>query len=548
MHYRFAIDMKYLALYWALRFYETEENIMEKIYKNGYKVVIDVENQFVSFGKSITLIGAETFSLTSHKSFVVLECVDKLLMMGYSPSEIIIDLDNEFDIYAKNLYIKCFEWKHMDDSSITPKPGTFLSIKYESRLISGVIERNTEIRDGYGTFQYGIFDSNKKAETYHLRNKQTITTDNKDFVINDDVFIKYCGNDNHVVIPEGIKAIGPCAFWDNQSIEEVVLPDSLISLGGDTFYNCRNLKKIVIPSKVEQMANNPFAGCPLLHLENKSKHFKLIDGALFDKNRTTIIYYDISKRAKKYKIPRTVSIIGKHSFYLAKNLNLILIPSSIKKLENNPFSGCEKLEIINHSSFINVINKVIYNKFKTSVIGCLNSIETNELILEPVKSIGRNSFWNCKGIKKIVLPSSLQQIGYNPFVGCSNIHFESNTDKYRVIDDVLYDEFEKKLICYPAWKAVGSIKVPDNIEALERGAFSGCDRMTHIELNNVKIISKSCFTNCVSLLEIKCSENIEYIGEWAFAYCSSLQEALIARNTQIDNNAFLNCKANIQIY
>ena len=211
-------------------------------------------------------------------------------------------------------------------------------------------------------------------------------------------------------------------------------------------------------------------------------------------------------------------------------------------------SGCEKLEIINQSSFINIINKVIYNKFKTSVIGCLNSIETNELILEPVKSIGRNSFWNCKGIKKIVLPSSLQQIGYNPFVGCSNIHFESNTDKYRVIDDVLYDEFEKKLICYPAWKAVGSIKVPDNIEALERGAFSGCDRMTHIELNNVKIISKSCFTNCVSLLEIKCSENIEYIGEWAFAYCSSLQEALIARNTQIDNNAFLNCKANIQIY
>ena len=547
MNYKYSEDMKYLALYWALRFIEVKEDMLVKEYKGGYKVTIDAENQFVDFGNRITIIGDKKLSLTNHKSFVVLECVDKLLSMGYLPSEIIIDLQNEFDIYANNLYIKCFEWGHMDESNIVPKPGTFISIKYESRLVSGIIERKTEIRDGHDIFEYGIFELKKKQKSYQLRHKNSIKTDNKDFVIEDDVFKKYNGSEKKVLIPEGIKAIRSCAFWDNQSIEEVVLPESLVSLGGDTFYNCKNLKKIVIPSKVEEIANNPFAGCPVLKLENKSKNFKLVDGVLFDKKKTILIYYSISKKNEKYKIPSSVSIIGKHSFFMADNLKEVIIPSSVRKLENNPFSGCSKLEAINKSSYINIINKVIYNRYKTTVLGCINSIETDELILEPVKSIGRNAFWNCKGIKKIVLPTTLKQIGYNPFIGCSNIRFESHTDEYVVENDILFDKNKNKIVCYPSWKAIGEVYIPESVIALERGAFSGCNKMTGINLHNVNVISKSCFTNCSSLKAVYCSDSIKYIGEWAFAYCSSLKSVSISSLTTIDNNAFANCEPNISI-
>ena len=547
MNYKYSEDMKYLALYWALRFVETEEDIMVKEYKGGYKITIDVEHQYVDFGNRITMIGDKTLSLTDHKSFVVLECVDKLLSMGYLPSEVIIDLQNEFDIYANNLYIKCFEWGHMDDSNITPKPCTFLSIKYESRLISGIIERKTEIRDGYDVFEYGIFDLKKKQPVYRLRHKNSVKTDNKDFVIEDDVFVKYNGNDKKVVIPEGIKSVGPCAFWDNQSIEEAVLPSSLISLGGDTFYNCRNLRRVVIPANVEEIGNNPFAGCPLLSLKNESKNFKLIDGVLFEKKKTILIYYSLSKKNETYKIPSSVQIIGKHSFFLADNLKKIIIPKSVIKLENNPFSGCIKLDVINKSQYINIVDKVIYNRFKTSVLGCINSIETDELVLLPVKSIGRNSFWNCKGIKKIVLPSTLKQIGYNPFVGCSDIHFESFSKEYVVDNDVLFDRKKNMIVCYPAWKAIGEISIPESVTALERGAFSGCNKMTGINLHNVNVISKSCFTNCSSLKDIYCSDLIAYIGEWAFAYCFSLEHISVSKNTKIDNNAFSNCSTKIQI-
>ena len=174
----------------------------------------------------------------------------------------------------------------------------------------------------------------------------------------------------------------------------------------------------------------------------------------------------------------------------------------------------------------------------------MNKIASERLvILDGVKTINRNSFWNCKGIKTIVFPESLIDIGYNPFVGCSNIHFESHSSSFKVIDDVLYNFDESKIICYPAWKAVGHVIINESVVALERGAFSGCDKMTSIDLHNVNIVNKSCFTNCFSLESLYCSDLITYIGEWAFAYCSSLKEVSAFSETIVDNNAFSNCPA-----
>ena len=544
--YKFAKDMKYLALYWALRFIEIDENTMVKKYGN-YKVTINVEEQYVDFGDLVSIIGDNKLLLTNHKAFVILECMDKLLSIGYSPSEIIIDLDNEYDLYVKGLYIKCYEWGHIEEDSITPKPNSFLSIVYSSRLTSGAIERITKIKDGISEYDYGIFECSKRMNRYVLYNKVDVLSSNQDFIIEGDKLVRYIGKDKYVTIPNGIKELGPCAFWDNQYIEEVILPESLINLGGDTFYNCRNLKSIVISKNVERMGNDPFAGCPNLIIKNKSNNFKLVKGVLFDKKKTTLIHYSIIKDNKSYKIPSSVKIIGKHSFFLARNLEKIVIPSSVLKMENNPFSGCDKLSIENHSEHYHIIDNVIYNKYKNSVIGCLNSIKIDELKLLPVKSISRNSFWNCKGIKKIILPTTLEQIGYNPFVGCSNIVFENHSNAYEVINDVLYTKDLKKLVCYPSWKAVGHIKVPDSVEILERGAFSGCDKMTSIDFNNVKVISKTCFTNCDSLLEVFVPSSVIYIGEWAFAHCQNMKKISISKNTEIDNNAFLNNNAEIKI-
>ena len=158
---RIARDMKYTALYWNLRYYEVEENLFIKEYPNN-TITIYAEEQYADLGK-ITVVNGDRLNLDSHKSFVILECIDKLLNMGYNPSEIILDLDNEYDIYCKDLYIKCFEWNHEENDNVEFKVDAFKSITYSSRLISGVIERKTLIKTFEGkTYNLGIFENETK--------------------------------------------------------------------------------------------------------------------------------------------------------------------------------------------------------------------------------------------------------------------------------------------------------------------------------------------------------------------------------------------------
>ena len=540
---RLSKDMKYEALYWALGFEELEKNIFSKHYDNLI-IKINSELGLVDFENKLSIVNGNMLKLNTHKSFVILECIDKLLSMGYLVSDIILDLDNEYDIYCHDLYIKCFEWNHEEEDNVIFKVDSIKSITYSSRLISGVIERRTLIKTFDGkTYNLGIFENEIKKDKYILDNSKVI--DSKDFIIESGVVTKYLGCSNVVIIPDGAIVLSPCLFWDNQKIKEVRLPNSLISISGDTFYNCSNLEKVNIPFSCKFMGNNPFAGCPKIKVINESPYFNLVDGVLYNKDFTRLIYYPISKLDEKYIIDFRCKILGKHSFYLCNNLKEVDITESVIKLENNPFSGCNQLILNNKSLYYHVENSVIYDKDYSSVIGCLNSLDTDCLILKDVKRICRNSFWNCKGIRKIILPKTLEDIGYNPFVSCTNIEFESNSNKYIVYNNALYTSNKSKLVCYPAKYAIGEVYLPDETITLERGAFSGCDKLINIHLHNVSIISKTCFTNCNSLVNVYCSDLVTYIGEWAFAHCTNLKELSVYKDCFIDNNATLNSQVKI---
>lgn len=523
---RLSKNMKYTALYWAMRFFEYEPDIFIKNYSDGTEIrILANENKVLINNK-------EAFLLNTHESFVQLECIDSHLK---SNSCVLKDIEI-FDDYIK-VFGKTFKFIVWDDDFNSIKSNEN-DIGYKSRLISGVIESETKFFHDNQWFDY--WDGIKAC------NNQNITDANKYFIIKNSRLMKYNGKDKIVNIPLGIDSIESCAFWDNQFIEEVNIPEHVVNIGGDTFYNCKNLKKVNIPRDCTLMGNNPFAGCPEIKITNHSKSFILIDGILYTKDLKTLIYYPMNDSRKEYVVPEGVEVICKHVFFLCNQLEKIVLPSTLKKMENNPFSGCSKLSIENKSKFYHIIDDVIYNQFKTAVVGTLNKIAKDELIIpEGVKKINRNSFWNCKGIKKIVFPSSLEDIGYNPFVGCSNIHFESLSKAYKVVDDVLYTADMKKIVCYPSWKAIGNVYIPDSVITLERGAFSGCDKMTKINLHNVNKINKSCFTNCNSLINVYCSDFITYIGEWAFAHCSSLKSVSVYKETIVDNNALANSNAKL---
>ncbi len=527
---RLSKNMKYTALYWAMRFYEYAPDLYRKEYKNGTCVEIDAERQ-------TALIGKTKLSMNTHESFVVLELLDRLFSLGYMQNDIHVAGTR---LKFRNFAVYCYVWDDAIDYPVSDG-----EIAYKSRLVSGVLEYQSKIRFDGKNYDYGAFE---KYDSFRFSVRKRNQFSSPDFIYCENRLMKYIGKEKVVAIPDGTEEIESSAFWDNQLIEEVVIPDTVVNLGGDTFYNCRNLQTISIPRNVRFMGNNPFAGCPRLKLKNQSPYFVYENGILYNQEKDCIIYCSIIGGEAELTITEGVKIIGKHAFYLCDRFEKIALPSSLLKMENNPFSGCSKLKLICKSSAYNVKDDVIYNRYNTAVVGVLNKIKAARLVIpEGVKTINRNSFWNCAGIQTIVLPKTLEDIGYNPFVGCSNIRFESHSPLFKVKDDILFNKDCSKLICCPAWKATGEVYLSDSVITLERGAFSGCDRMTAIHLHNVNVINKSCFTNCTALQKVHCSDLITYIGEWAFAYCCSLNEISVGKDTIIDNNAFSNVSPEITV-
>lgn len=528
-------DMKYTALYWALRFFEVEEDVHVKSY-NGYDVTIYAAKQYVDFGEKIK--NGRRYYLNSDKSFVVLECVDRMLTNGYLPEQ--ISINNFFDICVYDGYdyigISCSAWDDYDGDS------TFMAfadeeIIYTSRLISGLIEYK-----GIKNIDEFEFPFGKGSDSHGVH-----IASSADFEICGSELVSYNGRAKVVRVPEGIKSIAPSAFWNNVFIEEVILPESLVQLGGDCFYCCYNLKKANIPASVSVMGNNPFAGCPKLEINNSSPYFKLINGVLYSADGSNLIHYTISNTTEQFDIPQGVICIGKHSFFMCDNLKKIVIPSSVARMENNPFSGCTKLTVKNYSAAYHFENGVIYNKWRNSIIGCLNGSVIEKLVVpDSVTAINRNSFWNCKGVKNISIGRNVTRIGYNPFAWCENLLLESLSPDFPCENGIIYDKDFTRMLCATN-RAVGkSFRVKNGVTHINRGVFSGCTDLKEIDLNGVAYIEKSAFTNCTALEYVFIPDGVTYIGEWAFAHCISLTRISISRKTFIDKNAFNECNAEIE--
>lgn len=550
--------MKYTSLYWALRFIEEELDTHTKKYADGYTITIHAEKQLADYGCKIVLENEFCGDLTRHKDFVILECVDRLLKKGIKPFDITINrTEGKPDILINNrIAIFCERWGD-DFSAATDELSAndrhaYLAI-YTSRLVSGLLEFKSIILHKDSKYSYGLFEDGAdigKAELYKAKSVEIEQVkDIEDFKIYEDELIEYTGKAKVVKVPEGVTTIGAAAFWNNTSAEEIVLPQSLKRLGGDAFYYCTHLKKVNIPSSVWMMGNNPFAGCPALNeIINESTHFVIEDGVLYDQDKTILIHYTIGKKEREFNIPYGVICFGKHSFFNCNNLEKITIPKSVIKFENNPFSGCENLTLNNNSPYYIEDNGIIYNKFKTAIIGVLNGTEIDEFVVpKTVTLISRNSFWNCRKIKKVVITQNVKVIGYNPFAGCEELTLESQNTNLPIVNGLMLNRDKTEIICCTNTTAIQGVQLPDSVKFINRGAFSGCIGLKKINLNGIEIIDKSSFTKCIGLCELFIPDSVKIIGEWAFSYCKNLKMISISNNTKIDRNAFSECPAKIEI-
>lgn len=196
---------------------------------------------------------------------------------------------------------------------------------------------------GYGAFQNsGLTEANIpkslvnnsgcifKGTPFEESLEKEITGDY--IIFNDVLLYKYVGDDENVVLPDGIESICDRAFWTAKnvktveipesvryinyafqysSIESLVIPDTIDAENEMSFYNCHNLKKIVLPDKITKISSCAFEYCSSLESIN---------------------------------IPDSIKTIGCSAFGACTSLKSITIPDSVEEIGDNAFSECNSLK------------------------------------------------------------------------------------------------------------------------------------------------------------------------------------------------------------
>ena len=250
----------------------------------------------------------------------------------------------------------------------------------------------------------------------------------------------------------------------------VILPPSLQSIGRYAFDGTK-LTEITIPASVTYIDGTGLNDRSFLnfYVDEASNSFCAVDGVLFSKDTTLLQNYPIGRNDASYVIPNTVTTIGSCSFYGSK-LASVVIPNGVKRIDHGAFRYCslenvdipntveiiegENFQYCDRLTFVFVPNSVSFlgedvfsacaslatidvdsnNPNYASVDGILYSKdmttlqiypagrpETSYTIADHVKVIGSHAFDFAVNLVSVVIPNSVESIGYLNFVNISGL-------------------------------------------------------------------------------------------------------------------------------
>ncbi len=394
-----------------------------------------------------------------------------------------------------------------------------------------------------------------------------------DVTVGDNSF-RGCADLETVVFEQGsrIAVIGESAFADCRSISEFSIPATVSSIrskafmnclslanvtfaangralefGTDVFYNCAALTTVTIPANVSKIPGI-FGGCTSLEevkVDSASQYFTSVDGVIFNKKMTEIIYFPQGKGGN-YTIPEGVTSIANGVFSENKTLTELVIPNSVSYIGEEAFRGTRIGKIIFSGDIYAESLTIGKAAFKdayfenydfilpshTKEIGeyAFSGVYYRNIILnEGIEVLGDYAFYfpNGTGGGTVNIPASVRTIGKYCFSGDSYL---VGTSDYGCYVNVT---FTKENSCLTE---IGDF------------AFYKNSRLTAAELpDSVRTIGNYAFYECRSLATVKLSESLEVIGAYAFAASSYTYRLLISELTipknvrEIGAHAFEHC-------
>jgi hypothetical protein len=144
-------------------------------------------------------------------------------------------------------------------------------------------------------------------------------------------------------VPETVDTIASSAFICCDSLTSIKLPASLTTIGSFAFALCTGLTSFQLSANVSSIGHCAFMSVPLaLSLDAANPYFELVDGVLFNENKTNLMYCSILKTGS-YAIPETVDTIGPRAFDECSGLTSVTLPASLTHIGEKAFYACTGL-------------------------------------------------------------------------------------------------------------------------------------------------------------------------------------------------------------
>ena len=409
---------------------------------------------------------------------------------------------------------------------------------------------------------------------------------NFDLSIGEDAF-GYSGLTS-IVIPARVAAVGGLSrgtFRNNTSLTSVTFEKGsrITSIPTEAFNFCTALKSIHLPATVTEIERNAFIYCKSLAavtIEEGGEILKIGNTAFkgtklsvtninaLIKNVTEISEYAYQETTSTVDedgtlvIPEGITTIGREAFRKANGIKKIQFPSSLVSIELYAFSECSNLtEVVIPDGVISIgdsafrgcasLKKVVV---PSSVVDLGNYAFISCFALEEADvacDIGYRMFDGCDKLKNLTLGNTVTAIGDYAFNGCDSLERVVLPSSLTNVGEVPAIGREAFRDC----KKLESVAFAENYNQITIGesAFSGCINLSKVvfpsNLVNMDAVNKvNCaigaysFAGCTSLTELIGLEILEGIGDYAFSNTGLTSIYIPATLSVFGASPFLGCK------
>ena len=372
-----------------------------------------------------------------------------------------------------------------------------------------------------------------------------------------------------VVIPSSVGFIGQSAFYGCESLNTVNFaePESGdvaidLQISKYAFQSCKVLKNVTLPARLQNFESTIFTGCISLENVNIAKgnaKYSSKNGIVTNASGDEIIYCPNGKSGT-ITIPTGVISIAKEAFKNCDRLTSVTFPYSVTDIGESAFVNCSRISRVKFNGSPEA-QPVTIGKLAFS--SCYN---ISELVFEDdslVTVIGAAAFEKANGLRRLVLPVSVQEVMSEAFRECrelTSVEFAEGVISMTVSKDAFAGCMKLTEIVLPSTmsefpaevinntESIRSIVVPasspyfvadgtaiyskDNTElyyysrsaTFENGVFKAKDSVTRIHAN--------VFSENRNIKKVVIGKNIEQIDDYAFANMPRLVEIEFEEGTK----------------